>query len=101
YAQHRVGVYALMRVIEDACADPELRVIDFGPGDAPYKEQFSSRSTVERSIVVFAPSLRGRRINASRTAILGSALLARRVLDAGGLTDRVRSGWRARLKQRA
>jgi CelD/BcsL family acetyltransferase involved in cellulose biosynthesis len=99
YASHRVGVFLLMHVIEDAIADPELGVLDFGPGDAPYKQQFSSEGRLERSVVVFGPSFRGRRINALRTAILGSGLLARRVLDAGGLTERVRYGWRSRLRR--
>jgi CelD/BcsL family acetyltransferase involved in cellulose biosynthesis len=99
YATHRVGVFLLMHVIEDAIADPELRVLDFGPGDAPYKQQFSSEGRLERSVVVFGPSFRGRWINATRTAILGSGLLARRALDAFGMTERVRSGWRARLRR--
>ena len=86
-----------MRVIEDACADPSLRTLDFGPGDAAYKQQFSNRSRRERNVVVFAPSLRGRQINATRTAILAPARLARATLDAASLTDRVRTGWRRRL----
>ncbi len=100
YASHRVGVYLLMRVIEDACADPALHVLDFGPGDAPYKRHFSSESLQERSIVVFAPTTRGRRINGLRTVILGSALLARRAADATNLTERIKGRWRARLRAR-
>ena len=48
-----------MRVIEDACADPALDVLDFGPGDAAYKQQFSNESREERNVVVFAPTFRG------------------------------------------
>ena len=44
YAGHRVGIYLLMRVIEDACADPALDVLDFGPGDASYKQQYANES---------------------------------------------------------
>ncbi len=98
YARLRIGIYLLMRVIEDACADPAIRVLDFGPGDAAYKQQFSSESRQERNLVVFAPTVRGLRINASRTAIFGAARLVRRVLDAAQLTDRVRSSWRDRLR---
>ncbi len=42
FAENRVGIYLLMRVIEDACADPSLRTLDFGPGDAAYKQQFAT-----------------------------------------------------------
>ncbi|MBV8396605.1 MAG: GNAT family N-acetyltransferase [Actinobacteria bacterium] len=99
YAAHRVGVFLLLHVIEDAIADPALQVVDFGPGDAAYKQQFSSESGWEREVVVFAPTLRGIGANAVRTPVLGSARLARRLLDATELTDRVRSGWRARLRR--
>jgi CelD/BcsL family acetyltransferase involved in cellulose biosynthesis len=99
YASHRVGIYLLMHLIEDACADPALAVIDFGPGDAPYKQQFSNESDRERSVVVFARTFRGRRINAWRTAILGAGLLARRAADAADLTERIKSRWRGRLRK--
>jgi hypothetical protein len=99
FAANRVGIHLLMRVIEGACADPSLRTLDFGPGDAAYKQQFSNRSRLERNVVIFAPSLRGRRINATRTAILAPARLGRVTLDAAGLTDRVRTGWRRRLRR--
>jgi hypothetical protein len=99
HAQHRVGLYLLMRAIEDACADPSLRVLDFGPGDAAYKQQFSNESWRERNLLVYAPTRRALRINGIRTLILGSSVLARRILDAAKLTDRIRSGWRGRLRR--
>jgi Acetyltransferase (GNAT) domain len=101
YARHRTGIHLLMHVIEDAIADPSLRVLDFGPGDALYKQQFSSESRQERNLVVFAPTLRALRINAARTAVFGAARLARKALDAGSLTARVRSSWRERLRIRS
>jgi CelD/BcsL family acetyltransferase involved in cellulose biosynthesis len=94
FAELRVGLYLLMRVIEDAIADPDLRVLDFGPGDAAYKEQFSSESCEERNTIIFAPTLRGRRLNATRTLVLAPARGVRRVLDETGLTDKVRARWR-------
>jgi CelD/BcsL family acetyltransferase involved in cellulose biosynthesis len=94
FAEHRVGLFLLMRVIEDAIADPGLRVLDFGPGDATYKLQFSSESREERNTIVFAPTLRGRRLNATRTLVLAPARGARRLLDETGLTDKVRARWR-------
>ncbi len=96
YAEHRVGIHLLMRVIEDACADPSLDVLDFGPGDAAYKQQFSSGSRVERNALVFAPSFRGRRINLTRTAILAPAQAAHAALESASLTDRARARLRSR-----
>jgi CelD/BcsL family acetyltransferase involved in cellulose biosynthesis len=98
YAPYRVGIYLLMRVIENACDDPALRVLDFGPGRSAYKRHFSSEGYEERNLTVFAPTSRARRINATRTAVLGPAWIARKALDRTGLTDRVKAAWRARLR---
>jgi len=100
HSELRVGLFLLMRVIEDAIADPALHRLDFGPGDAAYKQQFSSESRQERNVVVFAPTLRGRRLNATRTLVLAPARGARRLLDETGLTDRVKARWRHRVKSR-
>ena len=58
YQKFRVGIYLLMRVIEDLCADPEVDFLDFGLGDADYKRQFASESWEERDVIIFAPTLR-------------------------------------------
>ena len=98
YASQRVGVYLLMRVLEDACADPLVRTFDFGPGDTDYKRWFSDEGVRERNLFVFAPTFRARRINAVRTAILGVALIARKLADATRLTARLRGRWKRRLR---
>lgn len=98
FAPLRVGVYLLMRLIEDACGDERVDVVDFGQGDATYKRHFSSESWEERALTVFAPTLRGRRIALTRAGILRSAAGARKLLDRAQLTDKVRSTWRRRLR---
>ncbi len=88
-----------MRVIEDGCSDPSLRVLDFGPGRSAYKERFSSEGYEERNLLVYAPTWQARRVNLGRTAVLGVAAAGRRALDAAGLTDRLRPAWRSRLRR--
>ena len=98
YERHRVGVHLLMKAIEDLCADPAVDVLDFGPGDSELKRLFTNDGVRERNLVVFAPTLRARRINAIRTAIFGSSRLARRAADAIRLTARLKSRWKRRLR---
>jgi hypothetical protein len=98
YARHRPGIYLLMRVIEDAIADPGLRVLDFGPGRSEYKRHFSSESYLERNLVLYAPGFRARRARLARNGAAAVTLGARRVLDATGGTQRVKTAWRRRLR---
>jgi len=50
-------------------------------------------------VVVFAPTVRGVRINLVRTAILAAAVGARRVAGSLGLTERIKRGWRTRVRR--
>ena len=108
HSELRVGLFLLMRVIEDAIADPALHRLDFGPGDAAYKQQFSNESRQERNVVVFAPTLRGapteRDPHARPRARAGRPQAARRDRPhrprqgAGGGTAQVEVDTVARLK---
>jgi Acetyltransferase (GNAT) domain len=98
YGRDRVGIYLLTRAISDLCADSEVDTFDFGFGDADYKRQFSDEAWSENDLVVFATRPRPLAINATRTAVMGSAYGIRRSLDRFGLTDRVKAAWRRRLR---
>jgi len=98
YARHRPGIYLLMHVIRDAIADPALRVLDFGPGRSDYKLHFSNESYLERNLVLYASTFRAQRARMVRTTIAGAAYGARRVLDATGATQRIKTAWRRRLR---
>lgn len=98
YGALRPGIYLLMRVIEDACADAGLDVLDFGPGRSDYKRHFSDGGFQERNLIVFAPTARARTANVLRTGVLGAALVTRTALDTVGGTHRLRSAWRTRLR---
>jgi hypothetical protein len=97
YAQYRPGIYLLLRVIEDAIADPALRTLDFGPGRSDYKRHFSSTGYEERNVVAYAPG--ARRVRLARNAAGAATVLLRRALDAVGGTQRVKTAWRRRLRR--
>jgi len=98
YGPQRPGIYLLMRVIEDAIADPALRVLDFGPGRSAYKQHFSNDGYEERSLLLFAQTLRAQRARAIRAGVDVVSAGARRALDATGGTQRLKTTWRRRLR---
>jgi hypothetical protein len=97
YRKDRVGIYLLMRVIEDLCGEPDVDIFDFGFGDAEYKRHFSDEAWEETDLIVFASSPRALLINVTRTALMGSAQGLRRGLERAGIADRVKRIWRRRL----
>ncbi len=64
FAKGRVGTYTMMRMLENLCDDSEVSLLDFGHGDAFYKERFGSYSTNTTDVLVFAPRLRPLALNA-------------------------------------
>ena len=98
YADHRVGSFVLQRAIADLCADPDVRVIDFGFGDAEYKRRVADRSWEVGDVVVYARRPRPVAINLTRSLVLRGADLAQRAAAKAGLDASVKRGWRQRLR---
>jgi len=73
-AQYSPGMYLIMLVIEglrkDAGDDQRLvECIDFGIGDAIYKERLSNRHWDEGVVYIFSSSIKGIYTNLTRTAV--------------------------------
>jgi CelD/BcsL family acetyltransferase involved in cellulose biosynthesis len=64
FSAGRVGTYTMMRMLEDLCDDPEVSILDFGHGEAFYKQRFGSYSTNTTDVLVFARRLRPLALNA-------------------------------------
>jgi GNAT acetyltransferase-like protein len=97
YAHYNVGTYVHMKMIEDLIDEGDIRAIDYGFGDADYKQRFGNQHWEERDVLIFASSLKGLKINAARTAILGTAQLGKRIIDRGSVGTRIKRAWRRRL----
>ena len=99
YRDLSIGTYVLAKLIEEACADPEVNLLDHGFGDADYKRRLGDRSFLEEDVLVFAPTFKGMRANLTRSAVGGAAALARRTLRDSGAVARVKRRWRDRLRK--
>jgi CelD/BcsL family acetyltransferase involved in cellulose biosynthesis len=98
YRDLSIGTYVLAKLIEEACEDPEITLLDHGFGDADYKRRLGDRSRLEEDVLVYAPAFKAIRENVSRTAVMGAARLARRALRDSTAVARVKRRWRDRLR---
>jgi CelD/BcsL family acetyltransferase involved in cellulose biosynthesis len=96
-AHLRLGTYVLMKMIEDLCVDGAVQAVDYGPGEAEYKRHFGSESWLEEDVLVFAPTLRGVRVNLARAAILSAANVAARAAERAPVLQGIKRRWRTRL----
>lgn len=96
FGSHRVGTYVLGRMVEELSREEDLDWIDFGFGDAEYKQHFGDESWEEEDVLVWAPRLRAARLSLTRTALLAADRSARAVLGRRGLLTKTRTLWRRR-----
>ncbi len=94
---YRPGQYVLMRVFADLCSDPEVDACDFGFGDSEYKRRFSNEEWAEADVLVFAPTLKGLRLNAGRTAVRLADRGLRAAAAKTGIGEPLKRAWRRRL----
>lgn len=95
YGQQNVGKVVQLKMLEDLVADPGIRVVDFGFGDADYKRRLATREWEETDVLVYGRTARALRAAAGRTAVLGADRVARRAAGKERIA-RIKRAWRDR-----
>lgn len=97
YQEYSPGLVSSARLVERLIADG-VASLDFGGGDAPYKERLCNAASFEESVRIFAPGVRGALAGllAALDAFVGN--LARTHLK--GLANRLKTPWRRFLARR-
>ncbi|HZW93532.1 MAG TPA: GNAT family N-acetyltransferase [Candidatus Eremiobacteraceae bacterium] len=95
FSQYSPGTFLLMKVVEEFCAEG-VKGIDFGFGEARYKEQFGNNPLTESSVFLFSPTPKGILLNATRTSAGLMDKAAKKLLEGTNLLPRIKKVWRAR-----
>jgi Acetyltransferase (GNAT) domain len=98
YARYGPGLYLMVKVMEELHDDPRsgasaAKCIDFGIGDAIYKERLSNRHWLESPVYIFAPNITGVGVNILRSGVGMLSSLAKRTPVLGAIKRR----WRRHL----
>jgi CelD/BcsL family acetyltransferase involved in cellulose biosynthesis len=94
----RVGTYVLLQAFDDLCADETARIVDFGIGEADYKERFGTTSVREGNVIVYAPTFRGARLNLTRIALQTSIRATKRIAGRGKFARSLKRRFRERAR---
>ena len=97
YKRHSPGTFLFARMIEDFCSNG-LQEVDFGLGDAEYKQRFGNYSWQEGSAYIFAPNPQGLRISALRTPVVLLDQGLRKAFGRTGLIPKIKKLWRERVR---
>ncbi len=96
FRKYEPGTLVFMNMVEQLCAE-RADAIDFGLGDALYKQRFGDESWSEASVRIFAPSLHAMLLNITQTCIEAPVLWLKSFFERTRLQQRIKTLWRRRL----
>ncbi len=100
YRKYEPGTILFIRMVEGLCGE-KIKTMDFGFGDAFYKERFGDEKWEEASVFLYASSLKGLRLFVCRTGADVLTHIAERILRNLKITAKVKKMWRDRLRSPA
>lgn len=100
-ARYSPGTFLLLHALEGFCAEKPRQVtsIDFGLGDAPYKQLLGDGEWQEASVYLFGSSPGSIALNLIRTPVLLLDKTLRQVLVRTNLLARLKHVWRQRVSR--
>lgn len=97
YKKYELGTILFIKMIESLCEEKDVRLLDFGFGDAFYKNRFGDGKWLESSIYVFPFSLSGLSLNFAHTLTSLVYQVSVKSLQHFKLLEKVKKVWRSRF----
>jgi CelD/BcsL family acetyltransferase involved in cellulose biosynthesis len=100
FARYSPGMFLITRTLDNLCIDPidcNIRRLDWGLGDAEYKQVIGDTEWDEANVKVFGPSAKGRAIELVAVPIARLDAWLKRLLANSGMLQKVKTNWRQRL----
>jgi hypothetical protein len=98
YRKYEPGTILFVNMVQDLIEN-RIAFVDFGFGDALYKERFGDLSWREVSLYIFAQTAKGMRINAIRTLIVLVSKYTKLALEKTKLVGKIKKIWRTSLSE--
>lgn len=98
YKKYGPGKQLLVRLLEDLCTEG-VKEMDFGLGDAEWKQRLGNRKWHESTVNIFAPTLKGFTISACQTPAVFLNRVVKDTLERLRILNQIRSFWRNRAKE--
>jgi hypothetical protein len=97
WKEYNVGTVLFLKVLEELCAERRSQTIDFGFGDADYKQSYGNKYWTEASVYIFARRLYPILINILRSFMAAISIGLGYVLNKIGIVGWIKRNWRNML----
>ena len=99
FRNYEVGTVLLMRVFQDHCGT-DIETVDFGLGDAGYKQRFGSEKYSQTSLCILPRTVRGFALNMLQSANVYAIKSAKAFLGRFGVIQWVKTRWRRKIERK-
>lgn len=96
FRRYEPGTILFMKMLEDLSGS-DATEIDFGFGDAFYKQRFGDQNWIESSVFIYAPTIKGILLNAIRTVNLVPYSYLSRLANRINILQKIKRIWRNKL----
>jgi hypothetical protein len=93
FRKHEPGMIVFMEMIRELCREG-VSEIDFGFGDAFYKERFGNDKWEEANVYIYPRTIKGIALNSAKTSTTLISLLADKIINNLNLRNRLKKMWR-------
>jgi CelD/BcsL family acetyltransferase involved in cellulose biosynthesis len=97
YKRYEPGTILFIRMIEDIIKSGATE-IDFGFGDAFYKQRFGNHQWQESSVYIYAPTIKGIGLNLIRSITIKPYRYAMRLAEETNILQKIKTFWRNKLR---
>lgn len=98
YKRYEPGTILFIKMIQDVINEGASE-IDFGFGDAFYKQRFGNQQWDESSTYIYAPTIKGILTNLTRSATIIPYLYIRNIAARKNILQKIKTIWRNKLRK--
>ena len=98
FQKNEPGTVLFMKMIDDLCR-LKVKEIDFGFGDALYKNRYGDESWEESSVYIFSPRWKGAKLNACRTLTGKIHQLSEKMAKKAQILQKIKTRWRRKIQE--
>ncbi|MBN1795984.1 MAG: GNAT family N-acetyltransferase [Sedimentisphaerales bacterium] len=100
WKKYNIGTILFLKILDHLCKDDQVDTIDFGFGDAEYKQRYGNNSWDETTLYIFAPRLFPVTINIVHGFLAGMSNFGTYILKKFNSVNSLKRKWRDRLRNR-
>jgi len=101
FKKYEIGTVLFVKMLEDLCSSGDIKYLDFGFGDAPYKSRFGDKSWEEASIYIFSRKFNGLKLNFMRLLTSGTYSILIKLLIRFHVLEKVKKLRRRKMIENA